>query len=41
MRLISYLVWKWFGAYTVDQAMIDGMLDAIEEEGARQARAHG
>ena len=40
MRLISYLVWRLFGAYQIDHDMLDGLELAIEEEAARQAQAH-
>jgi hypothetical protein len=31
VRLISWLVWRYFGAYRVDEEMLAGMLEAIDE----------
>ncbi len=36
-RLIQHLLWRWLGAYKVDQAMVDSMLAAIDHE-AHKAR---
>lgn len=35
MRLIQWLIWRWLGAYTIDEGMLDGLELAIEEEAAR------
>ena len=37
-RVFQRLVFRVFGAYRVDEVMLAGMLEAIEEEGQRMAR---
>lgn len=41
MRLISWLIWHWFGAYRVDEVMLEEMLASIEVEAERQREGRG
>jgi hypothetical protein len=37
VRLISWAIWKWFGAYRVDEDLLDEMVAGIDAEAERQA----